>query len=101
MKTIRSTISVTGLSRSEAEDGIQDLLEEFGEHPWLLSSTARREADRERLVVTIEREGESLAVEGGDTGATPDEAWDCVIARIATEADIEFQVDASAFVDPT
>ena len=99
MKRIQTSISVSGLSQREAEEGIPDLLEEFSERPWLLSTAAKWDAERERLVLTIEREGESLAVQGGDTGATLDEAWDCVIACIATEADIEFHVDSSEFVD--
>lgn len=99
MPRVRTQISVSGFAQQEVEAGLEYLLDELAERPWLLEATACWDGPRKRLVVTIEREGGSLAVDGGDTGATLDEVWDCVIACLNFESDgIHFDVDASAFV---
>ena len=99
MTRIRTQISVSGFTREEVETGLTDLLAEFNERPWLLAAAARWDDRRRRLVVSIEREGESLAVQGGDTGATLDEVWDCVIACFIHASDsIHFDVDATEFL---
>jgi len=99
LKRVRTQVSVSGFTRPQVEDGLQSLRDEFAERPWLLAADARWDEERQRLVVTIEREGNSLEVHGGATGATLDEVWDCVIACFCdTEGSISFAVDASDFV---
>ena len=98
VKRVRTQISVAGLTRQEVEAGLQDLLDEFRQRPWLLDARACWDDHRKRLVMLIEREGDSLAVQGGDTGATLDEVWDCVIACLEFESEIHFDVDSSVFV---
>jgi len=96
---IRTQISVSGFTQREVESGLTDLLAEFNERPWLLVADVKWDDRRRRLVVSIEREGESLAVQGGDTGATLDEVWDCVIACFTHASHtIHFDVDATEFV---
>ena len=96
---MRTQISVSGFTKSEVEDGLRSLLEEFAERPWLLEADARWDDGRQRLVVTIEREVGSPAAQGAATGATLDEVWDCVIASFRGVAgSISFSVDSSAFV---
>jgi len=99
VRRLRTQISVSGFTQQEVERGLGDLLEEFAQRPWLLAPSARWDDHRKRLIVSVEREGESLAIEGGDTGATLDEVWDCVIACLEFEsAGIHFDVDSSMFV---
>jgi len=99
LKCVRTQVSVSGLTKSEVEDGLQSLLDEFAERPWLQDTSARWDEERQRLVVSIEREGDSLAVQGGATGATLDEVWDCVIACFRCDAGpISFDVDSTVFV---
>ena len=99
MSRIRTQISVSGLTQHEVEAGLQDLRDEFGQRPWLLLTTASWDDDRGRLVVSILRDGSSLAVQGGDTGATLDEVGDCVIACFRFDSTIHFDVDSSELVD--
>jgi hypothetical protein len=99
VKRLRTQISVTGFTQQEVEGGLQDLLDEFVERPWLLAASAHWDGDRQRLVVSIDREGDSLAIQGGDSGATFDEVWDCVIACFNFSSDgIHFDVDSNVFV---
>lgn len=98
VKRIRTQVSITGLTRPEVENRLQDLLDEFEQRPWLFSTSACWDDGRARLVVAVEREGDSLAVQGGDTGATLDEVWDCVVACFRIESTVPFDIDSSEFV---
>ena len=98
---IRTQISVSGIPQAECCDGIPCLVAEFAQRPWLLVAEARWDDQRNCLVVRIEREGSSLEVEGGATGATLDEVCDCVFACFRMESgDVRFDVDSSVLVDP-
>jgi hypothetical protein len=95
---VRTQISVTGFTPREIESGLQDLLAELAMRPWLLNAHARWDAERQRLVIVIERECESTAI-GGATEATLDEVWDCVIACFNFSSEgIHFDVDSSVLV---
>jgi hypothetical protein len=98
LKRLRTQISVSGFTQQEVENRLQDLLDEFRQRPWLLATSAHWDGEHQRLVVSAEREGKWLEVEGGDTGATLDEVWDCVIACLGFESEIHFVVDSSVFV---
>ncbi len=101
MKRIRTQVSVSGIPRAECSEGIQCLADEFAQRPWLLTAEARWDDQRSLLLVLIEREGSSLAIQGGDTGATLDEVCDCVFACFRLESgDVRFEVESSVFVEP-
>ena len=102
MPTIRTTISIDGLTADEVANSIDDLIEEFAARPWLLKSEAGWDAQCGRLVVIIESEGDDLRVQGGDVGGILDEVSDCVIACIHFEGErIRFHVDEAAFIPPS
>jgi len=98
VRRLRTQISVSGFAQHEVDAGLADLVAEFEQRPWLLAAHVSWDAQRRRLVVVIEREGESLALQDGGTGATLDEVWDCVVACIRSENGLHFDVDFSAFV---
>jgi hypothetical protein len=96
MKRVRTRIAVTGFTEAEVNVGIPHLLEEFGHRPWLFAYDAKWVAERARLVVTVESEGNTLEVQGGTTGAILDEVWDCVIACLTFSSDgIHFEIEES------
>lgn len=99
MGRVRTRIAVTGLAEAEAVAGIPDLLDEFGHRPWLSAYDARWVADGSRLVVTVESDGDGLAVQGGTTGGHLDEVWDCVIACIRFPSEgVRFRIEESSLV---
>ena len=99
MPTIRTIISVAGLTVEEVTASIDDLHTEFMARPWLLKADAKWNAERERLVITIESEGDDLRVDGGDVSGVLDEMSDCVIACIHFSGErISFSVDDAAIV---
>jgi len=79
MKLIRTYISVSGFSSSEAAEGIPALLEEFRERSYIHASDAQWNAESKTVDLWIE-------VEGDDPDEwkefAEDQAWDCVIACI-------------------
>ena len=101
MPTIRTTISVDGLTADEVANSIDDLIEEFAARPWLLTSEAGWDTERGRLVVIIESEGDDLRVQGGDVGGVLDEVSDCVIVCIHFSGErISFHIDEATLIDP-
>ncbi len=100
MKRVRAQIAVTGFCEAEVGEGIQHLLQEFKQRPWLLSYDARWLAVDLKLVITIETQGDSLEVQGGATGAILDEVSDCVIASMQFSSEgISFRVEKACFVE--
>jgi hypothetical protein len=80
-------------------DVLPDLREELGQRPWFLSAEAVWDSSRRRLVIVVEREGQSPEVGGPDVRGAVDEVRDCVIACLDFEADgIQFVVESSCSV---
>ena len=77
MARIRTKISVTGFNDAEIAEGMPYFRRYLRERPWLVGPKAEWNAQENRLVVTIETEGDDPKLES--EGAF-DEVWDCVIA---------------------
>jgi hypothetical protein len=93
---VRTQISIAGLSEERAAEGIPDLLEELHARPWLRQPSVTWDPRRQRLVVTVAREGANPEIRGGDGGANYDEVSDCIWATYTfPELGIELHVDES------
>ncbi|MCE9546463.1 MAG: hypothetical protein K8T25_13235 [Planctomycetia bacterium] len=99
MPNVLTRISIVGFTEDEVTTGLPELLDEFQQRPWLLNTVAAWDPKRSRLVVSVEREGEDVSLDGGCGGANRDEVWDCVIACINFSADeISFDVEESKVI---
>jgi len=96
MTLVRTRISVAGFSEAKVRDGLDHLLAEFRERPWIIQPTASWDAERGRLVVSSHYEGDDA---DGLGRVASDEIWDCVIAcfNFASEG-IHFDIEESAIV---
>ena len=90
MNQVRTEVTISGLLKSEVDEGIADLRKEFANRPWLLNAKTSWEGDL--FVVTVDREGSDSKVAGL---ATIDEVWDCIIACLAYSTDLHFEVRRS------
>jgi hypothetical protein len=77
MAQVRTKISVAGFNDAEIAEGLQTLLAEFRERPWLNNPNAEWDSGRKLLLVIIETEGDDPRLEAE---GVLDEVWDCVIA---------------------
>jgi hypothetical protein len=77
MARIRTRISVTGFNDAEIAEGMPYFRQYLHERPWLIKPKAEWNTQEDRLVVTIETDGDDPKVE---TEGVFDEVWDCVIA---------------------
>lgn len=93
MIRVRTTITVTGFTETEALGGLPDLLEEFRHRPWMLNPEAFWDSKKSRLVVSVESECGNSQV-GRESAGHFDEVWDCVIACIENAGEIKFEVDS-------
>ena len=93
MRIVRTLISVSGFSESEARSGLPDLIAELRQRPWIICPDADWDARRSRLVVTTHYE--DTDPELSSRGAM-DEVQDCVIACLSFASEgIHFDVDES------
>ena len=81
MALFRARIAVSGLSASEAQDGLPDLLAELRQRYWIVCPDAVWE--HPRLIVTVHYECGSI---DACTRLASDEVWDCVIACVPAGA---------------
>ncbi len=99
MPLVRTRISVSGFTEAEVRAGLADLLDEFGERPWIIRPVATWDAERGRLVVTTHYEGEDAEA---CSRAASDEVWDCVIACIHFSSEgIHLDIEDSAVFQDT
>ncbi len=77
MAQVCTKISVAGFNDGEIAEGLQALLAEFRERPWLNKPRAEWDSGRKLLLVIIETEGDDPRFEAE---GVLDEVWDCVIA---------------------
>ena len=97
MALVRTRISVAGIAEAEVRDGLEHLLAEFRERPWIVRPGATWDDERGRLVVTTHYEGDDAERVGA---AASDEVWDCVIACINFSSDrIKFELEESVVVN--
>jgi hypothetical protein len=89
MAHISTIISVAGLKDDEVVEGLPYLRQYLSERPWLLNPRAEWDAERGRLLVTIETEGDDPKLE---SEGVFDEVWDCVIAAFDASGTISFDV---------
>jgi len=94
MGYVRTEITISGLLKSEVDEGIGDLQTEFSNRPWLLSPTMTWEGNL--FVVTIDCDGRDPKLSGL---ATLDEVWDCIIACLRCSTDLHFEVRRSEFFE--
>ncbi|MDP6044651.1 MAG: hypothetical protein QGG25_03505 [Phycisphaerae bacterium] len=84
MDLVRTYISVTGFNSSEAEAGIPDLLEEFGDRSYIHAAEAQWNGDAETIDLWIELEGDDS---DEWRSFAENQAWDCVIACINSSSE--------------
>jgi|GEM_PF-1394472 len=97
MPLVRTRISVLGFTEAEVRDGLDHLLAEFRERPWIIRPAASWDSERGRLVVTTHYEGDDAE---SCSSAVLDEVWDCVIACITFASDgIHFDVEAEIILN--
>ncbi len=77
MAQVCTKISVAGFNDGEIAEGLQALLAESRERPWLNKPRAEWDSGRKLLLVIIETEGDDPRFEAE---GVLDEVWDCVIA---------------------
>jgi len=77
MARIRTRISVTGFNDAEITEGIPYFRQYLRERPWLIEPKVEWSPQENRLLVTIETEGDDPKLE---SEGVFDEVWDCVIA---------------------
>ena len=80
------TVSCSGLSEAEGSAAVADVAEEFAARPWQRNVQCEWRSGVLRLTATSANDmnGEALL----------DEFWDAVIACVATENTIRFQVES-------
>jgi hypothetical protein len=77
MARIRTRISVTGFNDAEITEGMLYFRQYLRERPWFIEPKAEWNPQENRLLVTVETEGDDPKL--GSEGVF-DEVWDCVIA---------------------
>jgi len=96
MPLVRTRMSVSGFTEAEVRDGLDHLLAELRERPWIIRPAASWNADLGRLVVTTHYEGDDP---DGCSRAASDEISDCVIACLQFASDgIHFDVEESVVI---
>lgn len=91
---VRTRVTVSGLLKSEVDEGLPDLLDEFSRRPWLLRASA--EWRGELFAVQIETDGTDPEREGQ---AVMDEVWDCVIACLKCSTELRFSRTSSVVIE--
>ena len=87
---IRTRISVAGFDDAEITEGMPHFRQYLRGRPWLIEPMAEWNPREDRLVVTIETEGEDPKFE---SEGVLDEVWDCVIAAFGFSSErIAFDV---------
>ena len=81
-------IGVSGFIKSEVEDGLSYLLEEFKHRPWVLNPVAYWDELSKRLIISVRYNVRESDIEG----IAMDEVWDCVIATINFQEKISFEI---------
>ena len=77
MARIRTKISVTGFNEADITEGIPYFRQYLRERPWLIEPEAEWNPQGNRLLVTIDTEGDDPKLE---SEGVLDEVWDCAIA---------------------
>jgi hypothetical protein len=90
MARIRTRISVTGFNEAEITEGMTYFRQYLRERPWFIQPKAEWETQENRLVVTIETQGDDPKLE---SERVFDEVWDCVIAAFTFSSErIDFNI---------
>ncbi len=89
MNAVRTSISVLGFTKPEADEGIPDLLDEFKERTYILNANAKWNENTKSIDIIIDIEGDDI---NSFRKFSEDQAWDCVNACINFSSDkIQFR----------
>jgi len=80
-------IIISGFTKTQVEDGLPSLLNEFGQRPWLFNTQAFWDDSINKLVIIVGYEFEVNLEDGAF-----DEISDCVIANMNFDNKIEFDI---------
>jgi hypothetical protein len=80
-------IIISGFTKTQVENGLPGLLNEFGLRPWLFNTQASWDDSINKLVIIVGYEFE-VNLEGGAF----DEISDCVLANMNFDNEIEFDI---------
>ena len=87
-KIYKVKISVTGITKAQAEEGLPYLLDEFKQRPWLFETQAYWDDSTNRLVTIVGYDLDIRLEEGAI-----DEVGDCVIATMQFDKEIKFDIE--------
>jgi len=87
-KIYKVKISVTGLTRAQAEEGLPYLIDEYHQRPWLFETEAYWDETTNKLITIVGYDLE-IRLEEGALG----EVRDCVIATMQFDREIKFCVE--------
>ena len=86
-KIYKVKILVSGFTKEQVTEGLQDLLDEFRVRPWLFETEAYFDETNNLLVVIVGYENDFRLEEGAI-----DEVSDCIIATLNFNEQISFNV---------
>ena len=84
----RVRLKISGFTRTQVEQGLPDLREEFGKRPWILDSQTIWDSSINQLVVIVGYEFQERLEERAF-----DELSDCVIATLDFDEKIAFDME--------
>lgn len=86
-KVYKVKINVTGFTQAQVEEGLQDLLDEIRQRPWIFEPQAYWENSINQLAVIVGYDLEERLEEGAI-----DEISDCIIATMHFDEKISFDI---------
>jgi hypothetical protein len=92
MEYVRVTIGVWGFTQEEIDRGLSHLVDEFTHRPWLMNPCAVWNTARNRMIVTVDYEGQDAKLCGK---AVLDEIGDCVIACFDCSSTMHFEIEGT------